>query len=84
MDQQWNKKHALYENDIAKQINKSGAKEYISDNLKAPLKHISNNISNNLSNGKLPAILIGNVVTSIISKKATGLLIDLGILFRDK
>ena len=63
-----------------KRINKSSAKEYISDTLKPLLKHISIV----LSRMKLPVILIGNMVTSIKSKKATGLMADLAILVRGK
>ena len=54
--------------------------EHISDSLKALLKEISDD----LSKDKLPAIMIGNIVTSIVSKKPSDLLIDLGILVRDK
>ena len=37
-----------------------------------------------LSKDKLPPILIANMVTSIVSKKPSDLLIDLGILVRNK
>ena len=64
----------------AKRISKSIASEDISDSLKASLREISDD----LSNDKLPAILIDNIVTSIVSKKPSDLLIDLGIFVRDK
>ena len=64
----------------AKRINKCSASEHISDSLKALLREISDD----LCEEKLPAILIGNIVTSILSKKPSDLLIDLGILLRDK
>ena len=64
----------------AKRISKSIASEDISDFLKASLREISDD----LSNDKLPAILIDNIVTSIVSKKPSDLLIDLGIFERDK
>ena len=64
----------------AKCINKSSPTEHISDSLKALLREISDD----LPEDKLPAILIGNIETSIVSKKPSGLLIDLGIFVRDK
>ena len=64
----------------AKRISKSSASKHVSDSLKALLREISDD----LSEAKLPAILIGNIVTSIVSKKPSDLLIDLGILERDK
>ena len=74
------KKISLTEEWYAKHINKSRAKEYISDTLKALLKHIKNY----LSNDKLPKILICDNCVSAVSKKATNLLFDLAILVRDK
>ena len=74
------KNMSLARDRYAKRINKSSASEYISDSLKALLRQISDD----LSEDKLPAILIGNIVTSMASKKPTDLLIDLGILVRDK
>ena len=53
-------------------MNKSSARKHISDFLKAVLREISDD----LSEDKLPAILIGNRVTSIVT--------DLEILVRDK
>ena len=64
----------------AKRISKSSASKHISDSLKALLREIPDD----LSEDKLPAILIGNIVTSIVSKKPSDLLINLGILVRDK
>ena len=63
-----------------KGIKKSSASEHIGDSLKALLREISDD----LSEDKLPAILIGYIVTSIVSKKPSDLLIDLGILVSDK
>ena len=53
-------------------MNQSSASKHISGFLKAVLREISDD----LSEDKLPAILIGNRVTSIVT--------DLGILVRDK
>ena len=64
----------------AKCINKSSAREHKSDSLKSPLREISAD----LSKDKLPAILIGNIVTSVVSKKPGALLINLGIIVGDK
>ena len=55
-----------------KRMNKSSASKHISDFLKALLREIYDD----LSQDNLPAILIGNRVTSIVT--------DLGILVRDK
>ena len=63
----------------AKCISKSSANEDISDSLRLTWE-----ISDDLSKDKLPAILIGNIVTSIVSKKPSDLLIDLGIFVTDK
>jgi len=61
-------------------IDKSSAKEPVSDTLKTLLS----NISNDLSESELPAILIGNIITSIVRKKPTTLLIDLAIQVQEK
>ena len=53
-------------------MNKRSARKHISDFLKAVLRETSDD----LSEDKLPAILIGNRVTSIVT--------DLEILVRDK
>ena len=74
------KNMSLARDRYAKRINKSSASEYISNSLKALLREISDD----LSEDKLPAILIGNIVTNNVSKKPTDLLIDLGILVKDK
>ena len=52
----------------------------VSDSLKA----LRRELSEDLSEVKLRAILIGNIVTSIVSKKPSDLLIDLGIIVRDE
>ena len=41
-------------------------------------------ISDDLSANELPAILIGNIITSVVQKKPTSLLIDLALLSREK
>ena len=74
------KRHAYSKRSYAKRINKCSAREHISDALKALLKEISDD----LSKDKLPAIMVGNIVNSIVLKKPGDLLIDLGILVRDK
>ena len=60
----------------AKHIRKNSASSCISDSLKALLGEISDD----LTADKLPAILSGNMVTSIVTKKSSDLFSDLGIL----
>ena len=60
----------------AKHIRKNSANSCISDSLKALLGEISDD----LTADKLPAILSGNMVTSIVTKKSSDLFSDLGIL----
>ena len=66
----------LYE----KRINKEIALKDVSETLSQLLSSISSKLSNN----SLPSILIGNIVTSVYSRRATNLLIDLGLLVREK
>ena len=61
-------------------INKVAAKECVSETLRARLCQISDDLSAN----ELPTILIGNIITSVVRKKPTSLLIDLALLIREK
>ena len=54
-----------------------------SQDVSKAVKCVRNKIKD-LSKDKLPPILIANMVTSIVSKKPSDLLIDLGILVRNK
>ena len=59
---------------------KCRAKQDVSETLTTLLSRLSKN----LSGDKLPAIIIGNIITSVLSKRPTCLLIALGLLVRDK
>ena len=61
-------------------IDKAAAKECVSETLRALLSQISDDLSSN----ELPAFLIGNIITSVVRKKPTSLLIDLALLVREK
>ena len=51
----------------------------VSETLRAPLSQISDELPAN----ELPAILIGNIISSVVRKKPTSLLIDLALLVRE-
>ena len=61
-------------------INKTAAKECVSETLRALLSQISDDLSAN----ELPAMFIRNIITSVVRKKPTSLLIDLALLVREK
>ena len=63
-----------------RRINKSIAKESVSETLTNLLSKISEDLSGN----ELPSILIGNIITSIVRKKPTTLNIDLAIKVQKK
>ena len=63
-----------------KRINKSIAKEPLSESL----TYLLSKISPDLSENELPSILIGNIIASIIRKKPTTLLIDLAVKVQKK
>ena len=61
-------------------INKTAAKECVIETLRALLSQISDDLSAN----ELPAIFIRNIITSVVRKEPTSLLIDLALLVREK
>ena len=63
-----------------KSIDKFKAMQDVSDTLRTLLSQVSKD----LSGDHLPAILIGNIITGIVLKRPTNLLIALGLLIRDK
>ena len=70
----------LNKDQYEQRINKAAAKECVSETLRALLSQISDDLSAN----ELPAILIGKIITSVVRKKPTSLLIDLALLVREK
>ena len=70
----------LNKNEYEQRIDKAVAKDCVSETLTALLSQISDDLSAN----ELPAILIGNIITSVVRKKLTSLLIDLALLVREK
>ena len=70
----------LIKDEHEQRIDKAATKECVSEALRVLLSQISDDLSSN----ELPAILVGNIITSVVRKKTTGLLIDLALLVREK
>ena len=73
----------LNKDEYEQRIDKAAANECASETLKALLAQISDD----LSAKELPAILIGNIITSVVRTlppSPTSLLIDLALLVREK
>ena len=63
----------LNKDEYEQRVDKTAAKECVSETLTALLSQKSDDLSAN----ELPAILIGNIIPSVVQKKPTSLLIDL-------
>ena len=70
----------MNKDEYEQRVDKTAAKECVSETLTALLSQISDDLSAN----ELPAILIGNIIPSVVQKKPTSLLIDLTLLVRKK
>ena len=70
----------LKKDEYEQRTDKAAAKECVSETLRA----LPPQIPDDLSANELPAILIGKIITSVVRKKPTSLLIDLALIVREK
>ena len=70
----------LKKDEYEQRTDKAAAKECVSETLRA----LPSQIPDDLSANELPAILIGKIITSVVRKKPTSLLIDLALIVREK
>ena len=68
----------LNKDEYEERVDKTAPKKCVSETLRALLSQISDELPAN----ELPAILIGNIISSAVRKKPTSLLIDLALIVR--
>ena len=69
----------MNKDEYEERADKTAAKKCVSETLRALLSQISDELPAN----ELPAILIGNIISTVVRKKPTSLLIDLAFLVRE-